>query len=67
MDLVSGLNIYCIVFMHESDAKVKYSDIRIYIYIYVTKMSIQLFLSNINSIRSQVFSRINNFRITHIQ
>lgn len=31
MDLVSGLNIYCIVFMHESDAKVKYSDIRIYI------------------------------------
>lgn len=65
MDLVSGLNIYCIVFMHESDAKVKYSDIRIYIY--VTKMSIQLFLSNINSIRSQVFSKINNFRITHIQ
>lgn len=65
MDLVSGLNIYCIVFMHESDAKVKYSDIRIYIC--VTKMSIQLFLSNINSIRSQVFSRINNFRITHIQ
>lgn len=63
MDLVSGLNIYCIVFMHESDAKVKYSDICIY----VTKMSIQLFLSNINSIRSQVFSRINNFRITHIQ